>query len=306
MTPGGAPRPPAIPRSPARAPYLLALLLGLATGTRAAADESHHTFWTVQGSHNTVFLLGSVHVLKPNDDELPAEALRAYGNSHALVMEIDLNRLPADKLFGADPGLQQLPRNQTLGQVLGPETYRAFTERVKSLGLDPGVFTHFQPWVAAMALQQAKLSQQGFDAGSGVDEQFAQRAAADHKPIIALETVDEQLGIFAHLPMEQQRRFLRYVLDDTDDSADSADAVVAAWRDGDVQQLQSLLSQSFKEYPELFELLTTDRNRRWLPVVAALLNQDQNYLVIVGALHLVGPDGLVQLLRRQGYGVTQH
>src|ERR1017187_9051547 len=103
-----------------------------------------------------------------------------------------------------------------------------------ALGLDPDFFSAFQPWFAAMALQQAELTQQGFDAGSGVDEQFAQRAAADHKPIIALETIDQQLGIFANLSLDEQRRFLLYMLEDTDDTAHAADAVVSAWRTGDV------------------------------------------------------------------------
>ena len=226
----------------------------------ARADEAHHTLWVAKGAHNTVYLLGSVHVLKPGDRDLPAEALHAYSQAAALVMEI---------------------------------------------GLEPDIFATFQPWFAAMAMQQAELAQQGFDSGSGVDEQFAERAASDHKPIIALETIEQQLGFFAHLSIDQQRRFLLYMLDDADDTLDSADAVVAAWRSGDVVRLERLLRES-SEYPELFRMLTTDRNRCWLPTVTGLLAARQDYLVIVGALHLVGQDGLVNLLRQAGYQVEQH
>jgi uncharacterized protein len=284
----------------------LATLLLCGTGAAARGDDGHHTFWVATGAHNSVYLLGSVHVLKPTARDLPPEALSAYEHAQALVMEIDLNNIAADSLLGSDLDLETLPAGQTLEQVLGGEAYAKFAAHVKALDLEPEFFSAFQPWVAAMALQQAELTQQGFDAGAGVDEQFAQRAAADHKPIIALETVEQQLGIFAHLSMDQQRRFLLYTLDDADDAVHSADAVVSAWRTGDVKKLERLLSESSAEYPELFRMLTVDRNRQWLPTVVSLLHEQQDYMVIVGALHLVGGDGLVQMLQQAGYRVVQH
>jgi uncharacterized protein len=285
---------------------LIAALLLCAVCAAAHADDGHHTFWIVKGAHNTVYLLGSVHVLKPADSDLPSEAVRAYAGAKALVMEIDLNNVTADSLLGGDLSMESLPAGQTLAEALGPDAYGKFTAHVKTLGLDPDFFSAFQPWFAAMALQQAELTQQGFDAGSGVDEQFAQRAAADHKPIIALETIDQQLGIFANLSIDEQRRFLLYMLEDTDDTAHAADAVVSAWRTGDVKKLERLLSESYQQYPELFRLLTTDRNRQWLPTITALLHEDQDYMVIVGALHLVGKDGVVQMLQQAGYQPVQH
>ncbi|HXN11118.1 MAG TPA: TraB/GumN family protein, partial [Steroidobacteraceae bacterium] len=114
------------------------------------------------------------------------------------------------------------------------------------------------------------------------------------------------LGLFAHLSLQQQSRFLLYTLDDTDDAARQVDTVVDAWRRGDTVALERLLGESYAEFPELYRLLTTDRNRRWLPTVLGLLHESQDYLVIVGALHLVGKDGIVDLLRQGGYEVVQH
>ena len=272
----------------------------------ARADAGHHTFWVVKGARNNVYLLGSVHVLKPSDSDLPPEALRAYANAKSLVMEIDLNDATSAAMLAADTNLESLPQGQSLAEVLGPSVYERFAAHLQALGLDPEAFSSFQPWFAAMAMQEAELAQQGFQAGAGVDEQFSQRAAVDHKPIIGLETIDQQLGIFAGLSAEQQRRFLLYMLDDADDTVHSADAVVSAWRTGDVPQLERLLRESSEQYPELFRMLTTDRNRRWMPTVTRLLQEPQDYLVIVGALHLVGRDGLVQLLQQAGYPVVQH
>jgi uncharacterized protein YbaP (TraB family) len=285
---------------------ILAAALLYLCAAPARAEGAHHTFWVAKGAHNTVYLLGSVHVLKSGDSDLPPEALHAYASAQALVMELDLNDAGMAAALTSDTSLETLPEGQTLPGVLSAEEYRRFSAHVHKLGLDPDMFGMFQPWFAALALQQAELAQQGYESGSGVDEQLAQRAALDHKPIIPLETVDDQLGIFAHLSIEQQRRFLMYALDDADDAAHSADAVVAAWRAGDVRGLERLLSESSTQYPELFRMLTTDRNRRWLPTLTGLLREPQDYLVIVGALHLVGHDGLVQLLQQAGYEVVQH
>jgi uncharacterized protein YbaP (TraB family) len=292
-----------------RARWLAALLLSVfcgSAGISARADDAHHTFWVVKGAHNTVYLLGSVHVLKPADSDLPPEAVRAYASAKALVMELDLNNISADSLLGGDLSVAMLPEGQTLAEALGPDIYRKFAAHAKALGLDPEFFSSYRPWFAAMALQQSELARQGFETGSGVDEQFAQRAASDHKPIIGLETVDQQLGIFGNLTEAQRRRFVLYSLDDAEDSEHAADAVVSAWRAGDVRKLERLLSESFEQYPELFRMLTTDRNRQWLPTITQLLHEDQDYLVIVGALHLVGKDGVVQMLQQAGYQPVQH
>lgn len=261
----------------------------------------------MQGPHNTLYLLGSVHVLKPADSELPQEVAHAYSAASALVMELDLNDIGAAAgLLTEDTSLELLPENQTLASVLGPQVYQRFAAHVQKLGLEPETFERFQPWFAALTMQQAELTQQGFEAGSGVDEQLATRASADHKPIIGLETVDDQLGIFAHLSLPQQRRLMLYMLDEAEDAAKSADQIVAAWRRGDTHELEHLLSESAAEYPELFRMLTTDRNRRWLPTLLGLLHEPRDYLVVVGALHLVGPNGLVKLLQDAGYTVVQH
>ncbi|MGA2564738.1 MAG: TraB/GumN family protein [Steroidobacteraceae bacterium] len=285
---------------------LLAATLCWAVAAAALADSGHHSFWSVKGAHNTVYLLGSVHVLKPADSDLPPDSLRAYNNAKALVMELDLNNISADSLVGADLSDEMLPEGQTLAEALGPSAYGKFAAHLQPLGVEPDFFSQFQPWFAAISLEQLELARLGFETGSGVDEQFAARAQSDHKPIIALETIEQQLGIFAHLSLDEQRRFMLYTLEDADDTSNATDAVISAWRNGDTKSLEQLLSESYAQYPELFRMLTTDRNRAWLPVITGLLHEDQDYLVIVGALHLVGKDGIIQLLAQQGYQAIQH
>jgi len=279
------------------------LLFGASLGARA--DAAHHILWEVKGKHNTIYLLGSVHMLKVADSALPAAALHAYAMSKFLVMELDLNGVGAESLLESGAELETLPEGQSLADAAGPQLYAKLLVRAQPLGLEPEILSHFQPWFAALMLQQFELAKSGFDPAAGVDEQFAVLAQADHKPIIGLETIDEQLGFFAHLSLEQQREFLRSTLQDSATPESEADAVVQAWQRGDTVKLEQLLREETNESPELYRLLTTERNRRWLPKITQLLNGDDNYLVIVGALHLIGHDGVIELLQRQGYTAVQ-
>jgi uncharacterized protein YbaP (TraB family) len=279
------------------------LLFGACPG--AHAEQAHHILWAVKGKHNTVYLLGSVHMLKAADSALPAEAMHAYALCKILVMELDLNGAGSDALLDSGGEMETLPEGQTLADAAGPQLYAKLLARTQPLGLGPEVLDRFQPWFAALMLQQLELAQSGFDPAAGVDEQFALLAQEDHKPIIGLETIDEQLGFFAHLSLEQQREFLRSSLEDSASAGSETDAVVRAWQRGDTAKLEQLLREGTNESPELYRLLTTERNRRWLPKITQLLSADDNYLVIVGALHLIGHDGVIDLLQRQGYTAVQ-
>lgn len=222
------------------------------------------------------------------------------------MLEVDLGSVDVAKLAELTRSLGLLPEDQTLEGVLGAGQYAKFAACVRRLGLEPALLEHVQPWLAALTLEQAGIARLGLDPASGVDQQFATRAVADHKPLIGLETLEEQLGLFAHLPLAEQRRYLEGTLDEQDRLADELDALIGAWRAGDAQTLERLMGKEFKDAPELIATLTTERNRKWMRTLTPLLSEEGNYLVVVGALHLVGRDGLVELLRRQGYAVVQH
>jgi uncharacterized protein len=282
-----------------------ALLMAAVLAPQARADGERHTFWSIKGQTNTVYLFGSIHVLKSADHELPPESLRAYATSPSLVMELDLNEVSPDKLMSESLSGETLPEGQTLSSALGPEAFAKLVAHLKPLGLEPAMFEQMQPWFVALTLEQLEIARLGFDPESGVEAQFTRRAQADHKPIIALETMDEQLGLFSHMSMDQQRRFLLYCLEDADDSAQEMDEIIKAWRHGDTVVLARLLGEGMEKFPDLYRVLTTDRNRKWLPRIETMLRDKQDYLVIVGALHLVGKDGVVALLERDGYKVVQ-
>jgi uncharacterized protein YbaP (TraB family) len=281
-----------------------ASLLGFAVPADA---RDRHTLWTVEGEHNTVYLLGSIHVLRAGDEGLPAAAEDAYDDAEQLVMEIDLDDVAAGDpaaLLGAMQRMALLPEGDSLREVLGAD-YDAINERARGAGLDLALLDRFAPWFVAVTLLQLELAKRGFSPELGVEQMLATRAVADGKPIQGLETAEQQFAVLAGLPMPMQKRFLVMTLEDAAGLDAEIDELMQAWREGDSDALARLLSEEFDEFPELYKPLTEDRNRAWLGQLVELLDDRDDYLVVVGALHLVGRNSVVDLLRQRGYEVRQ-
>jgi uncharacterized protein len=288
---------------------LAALLLAVASAfTALAADSSERSvLWSVRGEHNTVYLLGSIHVLRPGDGELPRAALEAYADAEKLVMEIDL-----DDPAVADPAalldtMQRaalLPEGESLRSALGDD-YAEIAGRARESGLELAALERFAPWFVATMLLQLELAQRGFRPELGIEQQLAERAVRDGKPIEGLETAGQQFAVLAGLPLPEQKRFLMMSLAESGRLDAEIEDLLAAWRSGDAEALEDLLAAAFEEFPELYRPLTEDRNRAWVERLEELLEDRDDYLVVVGALHLVGRHSVVDLLRQRGRVVTQ-
>ncbi|HMA12242.1 MAG TPA: TraB/GumN family protein, partial [Steroidobacteraceae bacterium] len=186
-----------------------------------------------------------------------------------------------------------------------PELYARLQAEAQRLSIDLEFMSRMQPWFVAQQIETVRILRAGYNPLNGVDMQIAARARQDGKPVIGLETVEDQLGIFAGLSLDEQREFLRGTLDEPDSEAQLRELMMA-WRNGDLKALQAALRKGAEESPVLFRKLTVDRNRRWVPQIEQMLRDAGNdYLVVTGALHMVGQDGLVEMLRRKGYKVVQ-
>ncbi len=214
-------------------------------------------------------------------------------------MEVDLD----DPLEGDPMAMLEemqrmalLPEGQSLRGILGPD-YAAVAERAKQSGLDLAMLDGFAPWFVATSLLQVELAKRGYTPEFGIEQVLAARAAGDHKPIQGLETAAQQFGMLAGMPLPMQKRFLMMTLDESAQLDQQVDQLVGAWRNGDTAKLASLLSEEFDEFPDLYRTLTVDRNRAWMARLTDLLDDRDDYLVVVGALHLVGDGSVVSLLR---------
>jgi uncharacterized protein YbaP (TraB family) len=271
--------------------------LGLLCSLTAQADSP---VWAIRGANNTVFLAGSVHLLKPEHSALPASFDRAYAEAEALVMELDLDDF--DPLEAQSWMLQHgmFSGETTLRQAIGEKRFQRVAAEAQRLGLPIEGLQKIEPWAIALSLMELQYAQLGYDPQLGVERQLEQRARRDGKEIRGLETLDDQLGKLDALSYELQGRFLELTVEEMHDVERQTDDLLAAWRDGDSARLAALLTTEFDEFPELYRILVTDRNRRWMPQIEQLLKDKQDYLVVVGALHLVGKEGLVELAQGRG------
>lgn len=271
----------------------------------AAPAEPRAVLWSLKGKTNTVYLLGSVHFLRPSE-ELPKSIDAAYAEAEQLLMEIDMDDL--DPLHAQQVTLElgMLPEGETLETQLGAATYAKVSEYARSMGFEPMLLNRFKPWLAALTLTQLQLMKLGLDPSAGIEQRFVARAAQDHKEIGGLETLREQLAMMANLPAQQQREFLLYSVEDTERATREIDDLIAAWRIGDTQRLADLMDEGFEQYPDLYRPITVDRNRKWIAPIEALLDDRDDYLVIVGALHLVGKQSVVELLEKRGHKLVRH
>jgi uncharacterized protein len=281
------------------------LALGLLGSLTAAAAPAASPVWVIRGAHCTLYLAGSVHLLPAQDAALPPGFERAYADSARLVMELDLAKV--DSLAAADWMLEHgaLPPGSSLRTVLGEQRYARVSASAAQLGLPAEVLAGQAPWVIALELADLDYQHLGMDPEQGVEEQLVHRAQADGKPSAGLETLDEELAGLEALPREDQLRLLDQTLSELQDGPEELREALAAWRRGDAAKLAALLSREYRSFPALYRPLVTARNQRWLPQIEHLATGQENCLVVVGALHLVGDGGLLELLRKDGFTPVQ-
>ena len=285
---------------------LLGLALSCVTlSASVRADGPLHALWELHGKHNTVYILGSIHVLRPSDYPLAPAVLNAYGNAKSILMEVNLAEIDLQGMQTELLASARLPEGKTLQGIMGDARYQRAQVLAREVGVDLGIFDAFAPWFAAEAISQLQLQQLGFQPQSGVEMFFLQRARTDGKSVAGLETVHDQIALFNALSMDEQADYLVSSLEEAHDLPKEVGAMVHAWATGDTQWFADELKSEIGRDPVLYDSVLVARNRKWVPKIEALLNDDQNYLVIVGTAHLVGQGSVIALLKKDGIAAAQ-
>jgi uncharacterized protein len=284
---------------------LVATIVALAQGAAVQTQPARNFIWKVTGAKGAVYLVGSVHLLTKDYYPLSPALDTAFKDSDLLVEEADLGELeaPASQFKLLARGM--LPADQSLDTVLSPATYALASKRIADLGLPVEPLTRFKPWMLALTLVQLEWQKAGFDASLGLDRHFFDRAKAEGKMSQGLETVEFQLSLFDGMTMAEQERLLAESLKDLDKERASAVTLTDAWRAGDAAAVERIVLEDVKDDRVMYERLLVNRNRKWLPAIDALLTRNGRAFVVVGAAHLVGPDGLLAMLKAKGYRVDQ-
>jgi uncharacterized protein YbaP (TraB family) len=282
---------------------LLAMLwLGAAANARA---EEKSLLWKVSKGPSSVYVLGSIHYLRSENYPLKKAILDAFETSKRLVLEIDLNATSGEAAQRVMLEKALFRDGTSLPQNISAETYQLAAERAAQLGIDIGIFNPMKPWFAAMNLIAIKLKALRLDPRRGVDQYLAGEAKRRGKPTSGLETVEFQIGLLDQLSKKNQEAMLRETVRELDLLDRNIDEIVRAWIEGDEAVLAKLLLAGMVEFPEIHQKVIVERNRRWAPEIEKLLEQGSGALIVVGAAHLVGPDGVIEMLKTKGYSVEQ-
>jgi uncharacterized protein YbaP (TraB family) len=212
-----------------------------------------------------------------------------------------------------DLGMEMLraatfPEGQDLQHAIDAKTWQRLEAYFAAHKQSAAAYQRFEPWFAALVVSLSEMQRIGYDPKQGLDQQMSARAAQAHKRTMGLETGASQIAVLDGMSPEEQRQSLSESLDDAEHSAQHMDELHDLWRHGDEAGLAKLLTVEFKsEYPALYQRIDVDRNRAWVPKLAALLDgaSTDDTLVVVGTMHLLGPDGVVSQLKARGYRVER-
>jgi len=261
--------------------------------------------WRAQVGASMLHLLGSVHVARPDLYPLDARIEESFAASDVLVLELALDESAQVAAARRMMELGQLEPGKRLSDVVSPEIWQLLVDTQARHGQSMFGLRGFRPWFVSLTLTTQALEREGFSAEHGIDEHF-RRAAAGHKRIEALETVDGQLALFASLSSQAEEQLLRQTLEELDAYGGELDAAFRLWSNGDASGIDRLLVTSMQsEYPDLFQRLFIDRNKAMTEQLLELAKVPGRYFVVVGAGHLVGNQGILALLAARGFASQQ-
>lgn len=273
----------------------------------ALADAAGHpvTMWMAEGASNRVYLLGSVHLLRRQDHPLPQVIDDAYDDAETVYMELDMDDLDPLLMQATINRLGMLDEGTSLRDVMGEDHYAEALAAAEELDMPLAMLERTEPWFAAITIEQLALTRIGFEPTFGVEMHLLKKATVDGKEILGFESVEQQLGYLDGLSLDAQRVLLQQTLTESAAIRETMDDLISAWRSGDIGYLEKTLLDDVAGYPELYETIVADRNRLWVDKIDELLEHDDDYLVVVGALHLVGKDGVPRLLQQRGVRISQ-
>jgi uncharacterized protein len=284
---------------------LLRASLSLLVILLASEARAESSIWVVTSPTSTVYLAGSFHILRSSDYPLPPEFEAAYQRSTRIVFEVPPGQMEQPEVHTRLALMAVYEDGSTLQQHLTPRAYGKIEAFCRERGYPLTQFQSLRPWMLATTLMMLEMQRLGLQPTEGVDEFFDAKARQDGKAIEGLETVDEQIAFLTLLDRGMDDELVIQTVGELEQLNAKLAALVNAWKTGDERGLEELVLSEFKEYPRLYRVLIVERNQRWLQRIESYLTQPARAMVIVGAGHMAGPDGLLETLRTRGYTVAK-
>lgn len=274
-----------------------------AAAAHAGSAAAEPVLWKVSDKDSTMYLFGTVHLLKSDLSWRSARFDEAFKSAAEVWFEVDLAKASDPATLAPFQALLIDPACP-LSARLSAEEYARFAKIAGELGLPAQQLDILRPWTAAVQLLTLSLAKVGVNGQAGVENVLTAELAG--RPMKTLETIEQQLRIFADLPEASEKAFLLQTLSDIEEGVEQFDTLAAAWQAGDLKRLKSeFITELQTESPELYDALLKRRNTAWAAALDAELKGEGSDFVAVGAAHLVGPDGVPELLKQRGYKVEQ-
>lgn len=292
---------------PAVAADTSASLAKTQTGAKAASTHKP-LLWKVSDADNSLYLLGSIHVLKPGDYPLSTDIDAALDDAEHVMFEVDLQTMTVPDNLAKMQQTMMASDGKTLSARLSPEARTQLETMLKAGGASLDQVDPLDPWAMNLSMAIGVMQAMGFQSDVGVDKHIDRRARAAGKSLGALETLGDQFAALDAGPMEEQVKGLEEFLADPKKTVAQLDQLHSAWLTGDMQTLDQTLRAEFEaESPETYRIINVARNDRWIPLLEARLQQHKSddTLAVVGAMHLLGADGVIEKLRARGYIVER-
>jgi hypothetical protein len=288
-------------------PLLAAGILFLSAGREATAQNGKSFLWKVESQGPIVYILGSIHLLKRENYPLTPRLEKAFEEADTLVVEANIGDLKK-----IDPQLllakALYPEGDSLPNHVSNETYVLVKSAAERLGLPPETFRRQRPWMLALVLSSMEMMRLGYEPQFGVDWYFLSKAGKA-KRVLELESFEYQVNLLSGFSAEEQELFLLLALRDLKSAGEQVDLLVRAWETGDVRGLEEVLMKKLREdqrlYP-FYEKFLYHRNREMVQKIEYYLKTTGVYFVVIGAAHLIGEKGIVEMLQAKGYKVQQY
>ncbi|MCE5312398.1 MAG: TraB/GumN family protein [Nitrospiraceae bacterium] len=285
---------------------LFVILAGVAGPAPHAPQKQQNFLWKVITPNSTAYILGSIHLMKPEMYPLNPAIETAFKSADSLVVEVNLNNVDMAKAANMIASSAIYTDSRTLKSAVSESTYRQTESKLREIGMDINIFQKTKPWMVAMTLTDISLRKLGFDPMHGIDIYFLKKSGT--KKIIELESFDFQISLFNTFSDREDELFLMYTIKDLDNVSNDMNSLITAWKAGDAATLERLIASGIQDAPELqqvYRRLFTERNFSMTSKIESILKNRGTYFIVVGAGHLVGKSGIINLLQKKGFKVQQ-
>ena len=259
--------------------------------------------WKISKDRNHVFIGGTIHVLSKSDFPLPEAFDSAFNNSNLLVLEADIQKLQTPEFQKAILQEAMYKGDESIADFLKPNTLQALKNHLTSRGIPFEQMLKFKPGLLSVTLTMVELQRLG-QVGTGVDEFYNLKALNERREIKYLETASDQLKFIAKMGEGAENELINYTLVDLKDISEQLQSLKTAWKTGDNFQMLKITMAPWKDrFPTIYNSLVVERNNKWIPQIETMLKTKEIELVLFGALHLIGEDGILSQLKNLGYRI---